>query len=47
MVLHRHFAVDAVRNRCGTGKACIVAAYNKQIAPLEMVIANVKTHGPF
>ena len=37
----------SVRNRCGTDKACILAAYTKQTAPLETVIANVKTHGPF
>jgi len=40
-------AFPAVRNKCGTDKACILAAYQKQIAPLEAVIANVKTHGPF
>jgi uncharacterized protein len=40
-------AFPAVRNKCGTDKACILAAYKKQIAPLEAVIANVKTHGPF
>jgi uncharacterized protein len=40
-------AFPAVRNRCGTDKACILAAYKKQTAPLEAVIANVKTHGPF
>jgi uncharacterized protein len=37
----------ALRNKCGTNKACILAAYKKQTAPLEAVIANVKTHGPF
>jgi uncharacterized protein len=36
-----------VRNKCGTDKTCILASYKKQIAPLEAVIANVKTHGPF
>jgi uncharacterized protein len=40
-------AFPAARDRCGTDKTCILAAYNKQIAPLERVIANVKTHGPF
>jgi uncharacterized protein len=40
-------AFPAVRNKCGTDKACILAAYKKQVAPLEAVIANVKTHGPF
>lgn len=40
-------AFPAVRDRCGTDKACILAAYKKQTAPLEAVIANVKTHGPF
>jgi uncharacterized protein len=40
-------AFPAVRNKCGTNKACILAAYKKQTAPLETVIANVKTHGPF
>ena len=40
-------AFPAVRNRCGTDKACILAAYKKQTAPLEALIANVKTHGPF
>jgi uncharacterized protein len=40
-------AFPAVRNKCGTDKACILAAYKKQTAPLAAVIANVKTHGPF
>jgi uncharacterized protein len=40
-------AFPAVRNKCGTDRACILAAYKKQTAPLEAVIANVKTHGPF
>lgn len=40
-------AFPAVRNKCGTEKSCILAAYKKQTAPLEAVIANVKTHGPF
>ena len=40
-------AFPAVRNKCGTDKACILAAYKKQMAPLEAVIANVKSHGPF
>jgi uncharacterized protein len=40
-------AFPALRNKCGTDKACILAAYKKQTAPLEAVIANVKTHGPF
>ncbi|MGH9597915.1 MAG: lysozyme inhibitor LprI family protein [Edaphobacter sp.] len=40
-------AFPAVRDKCGTDKACILAAYKKQTAPLETVIANVKTHGPF
>ena len=40
-------AFPAVRKKCGTDKACILAAYQKQTAPLEAVIANVKTHGPF
>lgn len=40
-------AFPAVRDRCGTDKACILAAYKKQTAPLVAVIANVKTHGPF
>jgi uncharacterized protein len=40
-------AFSAVRNKCGNDKACILAAYKKQTAPLEAVIANVKTHGPF
>jgi uncharacterized protein len=40
-------AFPVVRNKCGTDKACIAAAYKKQTAPLEAVIANVKTHGPF
>jgi uncharacterized protein len=40
-------AFPAVRDKCGTDKACILAAYKKQMAPLEAVIANVKTHGPF
>lgn len=37
----------AVRNKCGADKVCILAAYQKQMAPLEAVIANVKSHGPF
>ncbi len=37
----------AVRDKCGTDKACILDAYRKQMAPLEAVIASVKTHGPF
>jgi uncharacterized protein len=40
-------AFPAVRNKCGTDKTCILAAYWKQTEPLEVVIANVKTHGPF
>jgi uncharacterized protein len=40
-------AFPAVRNKCGTNKACILAAYKKQMAPLEAVMENVKTHGPF
>jgi uncharacterized protein len=40
-------AFPAVRNKCGADRACILAAYKKQTAPLEAVIANVKTHGPF
>ena len=36
-------AFPALRNKCGTDKACILAAYKKQTAPLEVVIANVKT----
>jgi uncharacterized protein len=40
-------AFPVVRNRCGRNKACILAAYKKQTAPLEAVIANVKSHGPF
>jgi len=40
-------AFPAVRNKCGTNKTCILAAYKKQMAPLEAVIENVKTHGPF
>src|SRR5271170_3040937 len=40
-------AFPAVRDKCGTNKACILAAYKKQTAPLEAVIANVVTHGPF
>jgi uncharacterized protein len=40
-------AFPAVRNKCGVGKTCILAAYKKQTAPLEAVIANVKSHGPF
>jgi uncharacterized protein len=40
-------AFPAVRNKCGTDKVCILAAYKKQTAPLEAVIANLKAHGPF
>lgn len=37
----------AKRDKCGRNKACILEAYKKQTAPLEAIIANVKTHGPF
>ena len=40
-------AFPTVRNKCGADKVCILAAYKKQTVPLEAVIANVKTHGPF
>jgi uncharacterized protein len=40
-------AFPAVRDRCGTDKICILTVYKKQIVPLEAVIENVKTHGPF
>ena len=40
-------AFPAVRDKCGTDKACILAAYKKQTAPLEAVIARVKSQGPF
>jgi len=40
-------AFPAVRDKCGTDKTCILAAYKKQTAPLEAVIANVVAHGPF
>lgn len=40
-------AFPALRDKCGADKACILAAYKKQTAPLEAVIANVKSHGPF
>ena len=40
-------AFPALRNKCGTDEVCILAAYKKQTAPLEAVIANVVTHGPF
>jgi uncharacterized protein len=40
-------AFPAERNKCGTDKACLLAAYKKQTGPLEAVIANVRTHGPF
>jgi uncharacterized protein len=40
-------AFPAVRDKCGTYKACILAAYKKQTAPLEAVIANVESQGPF
>jgi uncharacterized protein len=40
-------AFPAQRDKCGTNKVCIRAAYKKQISPLEAVIANVETHGPF
>ncbi len=40
-------AFPALRNKCATDKDCILAAYKKQTAPLEAVIANVVTHGPF
>jgi uncharacterized protein len=40
-------AFPAARSKCGTNKTCILAAYKKQTAPLEAVIANVKSHGPF
>ena len=37
----------AERDKCGRNQACILEAYKKQTAPLEAIIANVKTHGPF
>ncbi|HZY61562.1 MAG TPA: hypothetical protein VFE38_03485 [Edaphobacter sp.] len=37
----------AERDKCGRDKACILAAYKKQTAPLEAIIAHVKTYGPF
>ena len=40
-------AFPAVRDQCGADKACILAAYKKQTAPLEAVIARVKSHGPY
>ncbi len=40
-------AFPAVRDKCGMDKACILAAYKKQTAPLEAVIANVEKQGPF
>jgi len=40
-------AFPAVRDKCGVDRACILAAYKKQTAPLEAVIANVATQGPF
>jgi uncharacterized protein len=40
-------AFPALRDQCATDKACILAAYGKQTAPLEAIIANVKSHGPF
>jgi uncharacterized protein len=40
-------AFPAVRNKCGVDKACILAAYKRQTAPLETVIANVEKQGPF
>jgi uncharacterized protein len=40
-------AFPVVRNKCGADKACILAAYKKQTAPLEAVITNVKARGPF
>jgi uncharacterized protein len=40
-------AFPAARSKCGPNKACILAAYKKQTVPLEAVIANVKSHGPF
>ena len=40
-------AFPAKRDKCGTDKTCILAAYKKQMAPLEAVVANVKTRGPF
>jgi uncharacterized protein len=40
-------AFPALRNKCGTDKTCILAAYWKQTEPYEAILANVKTHGPF
>lgn len=37
----------AERDKCSRNKVCILEAYPKQTAPLEAIIANVKTHGPF
>ena len=40
-------AFPALRNKCGTDKTCILAAYFRQTQPYEAIVANVKTHGPF
>jgi len=40
-------AFPAQRDKCGVDKSCILAAYKKQMAPLEAIIDNVKSHGPF
>jgi len=37
----------AERDKCGRNKTCILEAYQKQTAPLEAIIANVKTRCPF
>jgi uncharacterized protein len=38
---------SAQRDKCGVDKSCIHAAYRKQMTPLEAIIDNVKSHGPF
>jgi uncharacterized protein len=40
-------AFPAQRDKCGVDESCILAAYKKQVAPLEAIIDNVKSHGPF
>jgi uncharacterized protein len=40
-------AFPAERDKCGADQACILAAYKKQMTPLQAIIDNVKSHGPF
>jgi len=40
-------AFPSLRDKCGADKSCILAAYKKQMTPLEDIINHVKSQGPF